>query len=105
MGARENKVETYLDEQVRAFGGITRKWTSTRPVPDRIVILDGIVAFVEVKTTDGRLSGGQVREIERLSDAGGWVTVVYGHADVDQFMKKIMLKLADREVAKRKANQ
>ena len=51
MGVRENKVEKYLDAEVNRLGGITRKWVSPGRdgVPDRIIILNGHICFVEVK--------------------------------------------------------
>ena len=110
MGKRENKVETYLNEQVELIGGITRKWVSPghSGVPDQIVIMtitvremiirlshlnpDAVVAdiyFPEVKTTDGIHDPGQEREHTRLRDAGANVTTVYGHAGVDEFIEWI----------------
>ena len=89
MGARENKVERYLDEEVVLMGGITRKWISANQVgvPDRIVFIQGDVWFVEVKTNDGRLSPEQIREHQRLKDHGAKVTTVYGKTGVDKFME------------------
>ena len=90
MGVRENKVEKYLDEEVVKLGGITRKWTSVNRVgvPDRIVVVNGVVWFVEVKTTDGRLSPEQKREHIRLIEAGANVDVVKGRNGVYEFMKR-----------------
>lgn len=91
MGARENKVERYLHEQIENIGGTTRKWVSPGVVgvPDRIVIIKGDVFFVEVKTDTGRISVAQEREIERLRSYGALVHVVQGHDGVDQLMKTI----------------
>ncbi len=91
MAARENKVERYLDSEVMKLGGITRKWVSpgVNGVPDRIVIVNGLVWFVEVKTVDGRLSPWQVREIDRLRDHGVNALVVYGVEGVDEFIKEV----------------
>lgn len=88
MGARENKVEKYLDNKVKQRGGLTRKWVSPGRdgVPDRICILNGSVCFVEVKTTEGKLTSTQEREHQRLRDAGAQVFVVYGEKDVDNFL-------------------
>lgn len=88
MGVRENKVETYLNDQVEKLGGLTRKWVSPGKdgVPDRIVILNSYIWFVEVKTVDGKLSPAQVREHDRLIDKGANVTTVYGNAGVDAFI-------------------
>ena len=89
MGVRENKVERYLDEEVVLLGGLTRKWVSPNQVgvPDRIVFIQGDVWFVEVKTADGRLSPEQIREHQRLKNAGAKVATVYGKNGVDKFME------------------
>lgn len=90
MATREAKVESYLHEQVKLkLGGLTRKWESKTHsgVPDRIVFDEGDIIFVEVKTTDGKLSVFQTREHERLRAHGAIVITVYGHTDVDEFIK------------------
>jgi len=63
------------------IGGITRKWVcpGRDGVPDRIVIINNRVMFVEVKTTDGKLSKNQSREHKRLRDAGATVYTVFGN--------------------------
>lgn len=88
MGVRENKVEKYLDTKITMNGGITRKWVSPGRdgVPDRIVIIGGLVFFVEVKTEDGKLSVAQVREHNRLKEHGAHVYTVYGDRGVDDFI-------------------
>jgi hypothetical protein len=92
MGVRENKVERYLHDRVTALGGTSRKWASPgmRGVPDRIVIVPWGVWLVEVKTSDGKLSSDQVREHQRLTDAGARVRTVYGHQGVDQLIIEVM---------------
>lgn len=91
MGVRENKVERYLHDRATELGGTSRKWTSPgrKGVPDRIVIVPWAIWLVEVKTTDGKLSPDQVREHQRLRDAGAVVKVVYGHAGVDQLIEEL----------------
>lgn len=88
MGVRENKVEKYLDQCVKDMGGLTRKWVSPGRdgVPDRIVVVAGVVYFVEVKTLDGALSPAQEREQERLRRAGAAVITVWGSDSVDAFI-------------------
>lgn len=95
MGVRENKVEKYLDSEVKKLGGITRKWVSPGRdgVPDRIVILRGTVWFVEVKTVDGKSTPVQKREQERLMQCGALVHTVYGESDVDLFIEMSGRKL------------
>lgn len=91
MGARENKVEKYLDEEIKRLGGLTRKWVSPgrAGVPDRIVIVRGNVWFVEVKTEDGELETVQEREHKRLEAVGAEVRTVYGHRDVREFIEEV----------------
>lgn len=88
MGVRENKVERKLDQMVRAVGGITRKWVSPGRdgVPDRIVIHQGKIWFVEIKTMDGKLSVAQMREHQRLTDKGAEVRTLYGEEEVGRFV-------------------
>jgi len=99
MGVRENKVEKYLHDQVKQLGGFTYKWVSPgrSGVPDRIVIIQGIVCFVEVKTMDGVLSKAQEREIERLKEYGAQGFTAFGKPGVDEFIK--VLKEAIDDVA------
>lgn len=91
MGVRENKVEKYLDSEVTKLGGITRKWVSPGRdgVPDRVCILEGVVYFVEVKTTCGKLSVVQEREHARIEATGVSVFTVYGHEGVDTFISMV----------------
>lgn len=97
MGVRENKVEKYLDDEVKKLGGITRKWVSPGRdgVPDRIVIHDGEIYFVEVKTIDGHLSTAQQREHFRLREAGANVYTVYGDKGVHLFIFKTLKYVND----------
>lgn len=89
MGVRENKVETYLREQIKEhFNGDTRKWVS----PGRDGVMDQICFvnpewFVEVKTTDGVHKSHQKREAKRLIELGARVACVWGHAGVDKFIE------------------
>lgn len=93
MGVRERTVEQYLDMCVKSIDGygLTRKWVSPGRdgVPDRIVILNGEVFFVEVKTVVGRLTSTQEREQKRLIDAGAKVFTVYGSEGVDKFIEEV----------------
>lgn len=92
MGARENKVEDYLDKRITDLGGLTRKWVSPGRdgVPDRIAIIDRVI-FVEVKTDDGVLEPWQSREHARLRVAGATVTAVYGVRGVDEFIADVVM--------------
>ena len=100
MGVRENKVERYLDSEVKKLGGITRKWVSpgVSGVPDRIVLIAGRVFFVEVKTEDGKLSAAQQREHARLKDAGAKVYTLCGEGEVDEFMRSLATVVMAKDV-------
>lgn len=101
MGVRENKIERYLDEQVTALGGLTRKWVcpGRRGVPDRIAVVAGITWFVEVKTPNGSHSSQQTREIKKLQDAGAYVTTVRSHADVDRLTASLKFQINCKRAA------
>jgi hypothetical protein len=82
---RENAVEQYLDKQVKEqLAGITRKWVSPghMGVPDRILIFNGHVIFVEVKVTGGKVEPWQDREHKKLESVGAQVYVVRGKEEV-----------------------
>lgn len=76
---RENKIEKYLNEQVKAAGGITYKLAKTgrRGAPDRLVMLPGgRVVFVECKAPGEKPRPSQTREHERLKTLGFNVVVL-----------------------------
>lgn len=101
MGVRENKVERYLDEQVKSLGGVTRKFTSPGHdgVADRLCFLPGgLLWLVEVKTDEGRESPQQARERDRMLDLGFRSRIVYGHSGVDLFLEEVIVALDHRVV-------
>lgn len=87
----EKKIEKYLCDRVKAIGGLQYKFSSPahRGVPDRIVIYNGKVHFVEVKQDNGRLSSLQKIEHERIREQGLDVFVVWSTEDVDTFIEMI----------------
>jgi hypothetical protein len=95
MGVRENKVERYLDDQVKLLGGETRKFVSPGHdgVADRLCFLPGgLLWLVEVKTIDGDESGPQSRERTRMTKLGFRATIVYGEVQVDLLIA-VMVKV------------
>jgi len=91
MGKAEAKIERYLVDRVDELGGMSRKYISPgrRGVPDRIVFFTNVVAFVEVKTRVGKLSGLQKREIERLRALSIPVYVVSSEEEINQCLLEI----------------
>ena len=89
---REAVIERHLRKRVMAKGGLCLKWVSPgmRGVPDRIVMLPfGITAFVELKSTTGKLRLNQQRMLAKLDDLGMHVATLRSKKDVDTFMHEI----------------
>ena len=87
---REKDIEKILVNGVKDVGGRAYKWVSpgNNGVPDRIVILpEGRIVFVELKTESGTLSSLQRAQIKRLRELGKGVRGViqffeeYGYPD------------------------
>lgn len=98
---REKEIEKKLVEGVRKIGGVAFKFVSpgNDGVPDRIVALPGgRIAFVELKTEVGRLSGRQKIQIERLTRMGFEVQVLYGADQVADFLAKVKKEVEWYEV-------
>ena len=84
---REREVEQYFIRRVREAGGLQRKFVSpgVKGVPDRILIIGGIVYFVELKAPGKKLRPDQKREHERMFRVGANVLVMDCKYDVDVF--------------------
>ena len=88
----EKEVEKFLVRQVKKLGGISFKFISpgNAGVPDRIVILpNGKVLFVELKTDKGKLTKLQEVQIKKISDLGADVRVLRGIEGVKEFINEI----------------
>jgi hypothetical protein len=59
-------------------------------VADRLVVLPGVVWFVEVKAEGGRLSPLQTLFIEQMKRLDQNVIVVWNKEDVDDFIRICM---------------
>lgn len=88
---RERDVERALVREVRRAGGEAYKWVSpgNDGVPDRIVVMDGRVVFVELKSDTGRLRPVQKIQIEKLKILGQQVEVIRGMEGVREFLRKM----------------
>ena len=79
---RESAVETVFAARVRQLGGLSFKFA---PVvagnPDRAVLLEGQVIFVELKADGGTLDPAQVLWHRRAAERGVLVQVVTGSAE------------------------
>lgn len=89
----ESDIEACLVRMVRERGGLCYKWVSpgNPGVPDRIVITPtGRTIFVELKTSVGRLSAMQRRQIQALSLRGAEARVLYGLEQVRAFVEEVL---------------
>lgn len=84
----EKQIETYLYQQVRARGGQAWKWTGRQGEPDRVVLLPGVVMFVEVKGPGGRVSARQACVHRVMRALGAEVHVVWSKEDVDRLLER-----------------
>lgn len=87
----ESDIEKRLVREIRKMGGMAYKFVSpgNTGVPDRIVILPGVITFVELKTETGRLSANQVRQISKLRNLGVEVKVIHGMKELEEFLNEI----------------
>ena len=88
---REKDIEKKLVEGIRKIGGEAYKFVSPGQdgVPDRIVVVPGgRITFVELKTETGKLSGRQKIQIKKLTHLGFDVRVLYGLAEVEDFLAR-----------------
>ena len=87
----ESDIEKRLVREIRKMGGMAYKFVSpgNTGVPDRIVILPGVITFVELKTETGRLSTNQVRQISKLRNLGMEVKVIHGMKELEEFLNEI----------------
>lgn len=89
----EKDIEQILVQGIKKHGGVAYKWVSpgNSGVPDRMVVLpEGRVMFVELKTANGRLSELQKRQQERLRKLGCDVYTLYGKDDVLNYLERKM---------------
>lgn len=94
---REKEIEKVLVDGVKKLGGVAFKFVSpgNDGVPDRLIVMpDGRVCFVELKTERGRLSGLQRTQIRRLRALGQYVAVLHGASAVRAFLVDMGLGFA-----------
>lgn len=89
----ERSIEKKLRDLLYRGGAICLKFVSpgNPGVPDRIVLLpDGRVIFVELKTERGVLSPRQQWQIQRLRAQGADVRVLRGVKQVKDFAQEVL---------------
>jgi hypothetical protein len=87
----EKDIEKYLIKRMKQSSAHCYKWqSSVTGVPDRIVILNGKIMFVELKTPTGKLSPRQVLVFDELGEAGFPVHILRSKEDIDDFIEQAM---------------
>lgn len=89
---KEKEVEQYLKARVEQMGGMCEKWTGGNGVPDRIVFLNGCVAFVELKRPGGKPRPDQVAMHEKIRRCGTAVINVDRFELADMLIKEMTTK-------------
>ena len=90
----EKQIEKFLVKRVVESGGITFKWISTvAGVPDRIVLLNSKVSFVELKAETGKLSPRQILVFDQIGEQGYPVHILRSYDDIEEFIREAMLKM------------
>jgi len=89
---KEREIEKYLYDQVIKHGGLCYKWSSPQHagVPDRIVMLNLHIWFIEVKSTIGKLSKLQEKTIDKLKLQGCNVMTINSKELVDELIDHLM---------------
>ena len=84
----ESTIENYLVRQVERLGGMCFKWVSpgNAGVPDRIVLIDRQVCFVELKAPGKKPRPLQDYVLGKLSDAGYQTCVIDSKEEVDDLL-------------------
>lgn len=88
----EKKIEKELKKRVEDIGGISIKLVSQyqNGIPDRLVILpEGRVYFIELKTDKGRLSDLQIYQQNRLRRLKQNVRTIWTCEDIEEFMSEV----------------
>lgn len=85
---REREIEQYLVKEVKKIGGLAYKLTSSgnRGLPDRLCILHGVIAFIELKAPGKRPSDLQQLHIDHIKKRGHIALWIDSKAGVDAFI-------------------
>ena len=100
----EKDIEKLFRDEIKKAGGKAYKFTSpgNDGVPDRIVMLpDGRIVFVELKTDTGKLSRLQELQCRQIDELGQTVRVLHGLAEVRDFFLEFGLETAAYRLERR----
>ena len=82
-------IEPYFVKVVRSYGAKAYKWRAedNRGVPDRLVLTQGALLPVELKTTTGTRSPAQIKLHSHFAAYGVLVPTLYGKEEIDAWAK------------------
>lgn len=88
MGKPEGKIENHLIRQAKKFGYMQRKMSSPSNAgfPDRLVIGNGYVVFVELKAIEGKPSELQKATIREMRKQGATVYIIDTKEDCEKLL-------------------
>ena len=85
----ESRIEKKFTRELKALGCLVYKFVSpgNAGVPDRLVIYpDGTVAFIELKTEQGKASPAQEYQITKLRRQGVPCHILHGIGEVEEYL-------------------
>ena len=91
VGNSEAQIERALGLAITKAGGVCWKWPATARagVPDRVIVYNGRVVFVEVKAEGGTLSAIQQVQHQVLQRAGAEVRTITGMTEADALVREL----------------
>lgn len=89
----EKAIESRLKQRVTERGGLCFKFSSpgTIGVPDRIVILNGNIVFVELKRPGAKPRPSQIDVHRSMARRGVVVFVIDSYAQIDELVTELTL--------------
>lgn len=87
----EKVLERRLSREVKTLGGWTIKLLSylVRGLPDRLVLIQGLAFFCEIKTTGKEPPPAQLLMHKKLKKLGFTVYLIDSHESLNEFLKII----------------
>lgn len=86
----EASLEGVFRRELHRIGALVVKLAPvTKGTPDRMVLLDGQIYLVELKTETGRLAPAQRAWHDKAADRGCPVVVLYGRAEIEEWVALI----------------
>ncbi|PKM70132.1 MAG: hypothetical protein CVU86_07045 [Firmicutes bacterium HGW-Firmicutes-11] len=88
---RESSIERKLVQGIKKAGGLCMKFTSPgrRGVPDRIILINGKILFVELKAPGGELSELQRVMISNMRFNGARVEIIDSAEKVYRLLEEL----------------